>query len=75
MLEGLRRRFRDKLKLYVYPMKEGADGAVVDAGNLQVSRESGALYDCLRERGQVGFLPICRWGGLSWDGGGLWGRG
>lgn len=53
LLEGLGRLFRDGVKLYVYPMKTGRDGAVIDAKTLAVPPDCAPLYDYLWQKGHI----------------------
>lgn len=49
ILESFGRMFRNELKLYVYPLKDAATGAVITAGNLRVAPRLQHLYDYLFE--------------------------
>jgi len=53
MLEGLGRLCHGNFKLYVYPMKSGADGALIDARALPVAPASQRLYTYFLESGKI----------------------
>jgi hypothetical protein len=47
ILESFGRLFRNELKVYCYPLKDSRSGAIITAGNLQVSPHLQHLYDYL----------------------------
>jgi hypothetical protein len=53
VLEAVGRMFKRDLKVYVYPVVEGAEPRVVTAQNLEVSPEQRHLYRHLVENGRI----------------------
>jgi hypothetical protein len=53
ILESFGRMFKNDLKLYVYPLKDAATGAIITAGNLQVAPHLQHLYDYLFENHHI----------------------
>ncbi|HAB19486.1 MAG TPA: nicotinate-nucleotide adenylyltransferase [Verrucomicrobiales bacterium] len=49
ILESFGRMFRNDLKIYCYPLKDGRTETIITAGNLQVAPHLQHLYDYLRE--------------------------
>ncbi len=49
ILESFGRMFKNDLKLYVYPLQEPKNGALITAGNLRVAPHLGHLYAYLHE--------------------------
>ena len=49
ILESFGRLFKNELKLYVYPLKEPSNGAMITAGNLRVAPHLRHLYQYLFE--------------------------
>jgi hypothetical protein len=56
ILESFGRLFKNHLRLFVYPMRQPADGSVVTVTDLMVTEELQPLYDYLSRRGS--FVPL-----------------
>ncbi|MCI0744098.1 MAG: TonB-dependent receptor [Verrucomicrobia subdivision 3 bacterium] len=63
ILESFGRLFKNALKLYVYPLKDSATGALITAGNLRVAPNLRHLYAYMLEnlfiQGIHDFNPAC----------------
>lgn len=53
ILESFGRMFKNDLKLYVYPMQEPKNGAIITAGNLRVAPHLSHLYAYLYENRHI----------------------
>jgi len=66
ILESFGRLFKNRLKLYVYPWREPATGALVTAGNMRVAPHLRHLYQYLVENHLIqGLRDITE---ADWDG-------
>lgn len=59
ILESFGRLFKNALKLYVYPLKDQATGAIITAGNLRVAPHLRHLYTYLVENLSIQALQDC----------------
>lgn len=53
ILESLGRLFKNDLKLYIYPLKDSATGALTTTENLSIAPELAKLYGYLLDRGCI----------------------
>jgi hypothetical protein len=59
ILESFGRLFKNALKLYIYPLKDQATGAIITAGNLRVAPNLRHLYTYLMENLYIQAVQDC----------------